>query len=269
MQPQPLAGWPGPARVITWHAYFYRRLWRTNVIGQFLQPMFYLLGLGVGVGALVDRNAESLVTLNAVSYAAFVAPGLMMSMAMNIGSNESMWPVMGGMKWDRSYHAATSTPLSPRDIVLGHGLWLGLRGVIAAAAVAVALACFRDTRSWGLLGAIPVAGLLAVSFALPIMTYSIGAKADGSFAAIQRFVVIPLFLFGGAFYPLSQLPDWVGLIAKAFPLWHGVEVAREMTTAVEPTMSVGQAAAHLAYVASFAVFGGVLATRRLTRALFT
>lgn len=108
--------------------------------------------------------------------------------------------------------------------------------------------------------------LVGVSFAMPIMAVSISAERDGMFPAIQRFVVIPLFLFGGAFYPLSQLPVAVQWVAKIAPLWHGVVVARGFTTEQVDWPGV---AGHLGYVALWVVAGTAIATRRMRGKLYT
>ena len=247
---------PGAFRVVSWHLATYRRFWKVNLLSSLVQPMLYLLGLGVGVGSLVDRNTGSSDVLGASSYVAFVAPGLLVTTAMALAAGESMWPVMGGLKWSRGYHGMAATPLSARDIVVGHGAWMALRCVLAA---------FPSTRAWGLAPAVLVAMLVGAAFAMPIMAFSVTAEMDGSFAAIQRFVIIPLFLFGGAFYPLTQLPTVVQWLAKVAPLWHGVVVARGFTTDSVDWVGV---AGHLAYVALWAVVGTVVAIRRLHRMLY-
>jgi len=260
-----MAATPGALRVMTWHATAFKRLWKLNVLSSFVQPMLYLLGLGVGVGSLVDRNTGATSTLGGLSYVAYVAPGLIATTAMAVCAAESMWPVMGGLMWGRGYHAITATPLEARDIVLGHATWMAARAGITAAAVGLALALFPDTRSWGLVPTIGVAMLVGIAFAMPIMAVAVKQTLDGGFAAMQRFVIIPLFLFGGAFYPLSQLPTVVQWLAKAAPLWHGVVVARGFTSGdVDALGTVG----HLAYVAAWGVAGGVVATRRLRRRLY-
>jgi lipooligosaccharide transport system permease protein len=251
---------PGPLRVMSGQLVVFRRLWRLNVLSSFVQPMLYLLGLGVGVGALVDSNAGSADALGGLPYVAFVAPGLLVTTAMTLCANDSMWPVMGGLKWRREYHGIAATPLGPRDIVLGHAGWMAVRGALAASMVAAALALFPDTRSWGLIPAVGVATLVGVAFAMPTMAIAIGAQTDGLFAALQRFVLLPLFLFGGAFYPLSQLPTVVQWVAKVFPLWHGVVVARGLTTG---GLAWGDALGHLGYAVVWVVVGCVVSTRRL------
>lgn len=256
---------PGALRVTSWHLATYRRLWKVNVLSSLVQPTLYLLGLGVGVGSLVDRNAGSSAVLGTSSYVAFVAPGLLVTTAMALAAGESMWPVMAGLKWQRGYHGIAATPLGAGDIVLGHATWIAIRCGIAAGSVACVLALFPDTRAWGLIPSVPVAMLVGIGFAMPIMALSVGAEVDGMFPAIQRFVIIPLFLFGGAFYPLSQLPTVVQWIAKFFPLWHGVVVARGFTTGAVDWPGVG---GHLAYVAAWALAGIAITTHRLRGKLY-
>lgn len=257
---------PGAIRVATWHFTAFRRMWRLNVTSSFVQPLLYLLGLGVGVGALVDRNQASADTLGGLPYAAFVAPGLIISAAMMMGAFESMWPVMGALTWNRNYHAIAATSLEASDIAWGHATWMAVRCLIAASAVSLALALFPDTRSWGLIGVIPVAGLVGCAFAMPLMAFSVRARADRSFPTIQRFVIIPLFLFGGAFYPLSQLPTVVQWLARVFPLWHGVTVSRTMVTGHWPGLAE---LGHVAYLGLWIAVGAYVAIRRLRTKLYS
>lgn len=256
---------PGPVHVASWYLATYRRLWKTNLLSSFVQPMLYMLGLGVGVGTLVDSNSGSTEILGGMSYVAYVAPGLLVTTAMTLGAAESMWPIMGNLKWQRGFHGIAATPLDARDITLGHALWIAARCGIAGGAVAAALALFPQTRSWGLVPAVVMAVLVGVSFAMPVTAFSIDTTTDGSFAGIQRFVIIPLFLFGGAFYPLTQLPTVVQWFAKAAPLWHGVVVARAFTSG---TVEWPAVLGHTAYICTWIVAGTVVATRRLHRKLY-
>lgn len=255
----------GSFRVLTWQLTLYRRIWRLEAMNAFVQPLLYLLGLGIGVGALVDRNPGSTEALGGLPYVAFVAPGLVMTTAMALAAADSMWPVMGGLTWGRGYHAIAATPLGARDIVGGHALWIWIRCGYSAAAVGLALALFPSTRGWGLIPMVPVAMLVGTAFAMPIMSFSVVAKMDGVFAAIQRFVIIPLFLFGGAFYPLGRLPRPVQWVAMVAPLWHGVTVARSFFSG---TFDAVETAGHLAYLVVWAIAGSILAERRLSKRLY-
>ena len=256
---------PGPVRVAHWHVAVFRRLWATNALASLIQPLLYMLGLGVGVGSLVDRTQRSTDVLGGVSYVAYVAPALMVTTAMALASAESLWPIMGGFVWQRSYYGIAATPLGPRDIVGGHGLFMAVRCVVASAAVGVVLALFPDARDWGLVGVVFVSSLTGVAFAMPLMAFSSLPKHDQGFAAVNRFVIIPLFLFGGAFYPVSQLPVWAQVPVKILPLWHGVELARAMTLG---GLSGAAIAAHVAVLVGWTVAGTLAAVRLFRRRLY-
>lgn len=255
-----------PAIVRAWesHLTLYRAVWKSNLLGSFVQPLLYLLGMGLGVGALVDRGESSDTLLEGLTYFQFLAPGLIATTAMIISTGEAMWPVLGGFKWMRTYHAQAATPLTPRQIAGGTALWHATKALIAVTGVTTVLVLFDATRGWGLLLAVPFGVLTGVAFAAPMMAWSASRETDISFPTINRFVVMPLFLFGGAFYPVSQLPDWMEPIAKATPLWHGVELTRGATYGrLEPVST----AVHVAVLGSLAVLGWVLAGRTFTRRL--
>jgi lipooligosaccharide transport system permease protein len=256
---------PGPIRVVFWQAAIFRRFWVSNLLASFVQPLLYLLGLGVGVGALVDRTARSTEVLGGVSYVAFIAPGLMITTAMAVASAESLWPILDGFIWSRAFFGISATPLGPKDIVGGHALWMAIRCMVIAIAVAAVLALFPDSRSWGLVPGIPIAALTGVAFAMPLMAFAAPRESASGFPAMQRFVVVPLFLFGGAFYPITQLPEWTQVVIKILPLWHGVELARGFTVG-NPTAST--TIVHLAVLCAWTVAGTLLSYRFVRRRLY-
>lgn len=246
----------GPA-IRVWERQFvlFRRMWRASLIGALLQPMLYLLGMGVGVGALVDRGpAAGGNLLGELSYLAFVAPALLAAAAMNVGAQDSLWPMMDGFKWSNAYRAMTATPITPAQVVGGMALWHATRAVITVGGVAVVLLAFDDTRTVGLLLAVPAGVLTGLAFALPITAWSATRERDISFPAIMRFVILPMFLFGGVFYPVDQLPALLQPIARATPLWHGVELTRG---AVTGTLGIVPALGHLAVLVGVAGAGYV------------
>jgi len=217
---------PAALRVAYRDLVFYRRIWRANFIGAFFQPILYLLGIGIGVGALVDRGPGAEAVLGGVSYFAFYSSALIVTTAMFTASQESMWPTMDGFQWSNAYKAMVSTPIEPRDVATGLTLYFAARTAVGGVGVSVVLSLFDDTRSWGLIAAIPVAVLTGLAFALPLASWTSSRTTDNSFPAILRFGIIPMFLFGGAFYPIEQLPDWLEPVAWVTPLWHGVELSR-------------------------------------------
>jgi lipooligosaccharide transport system permease protein len=255
-----------PAIVRSWEAHvaLYRTIWRSNVLGAFVQPLLYLLGMGLGVGALVDRGQDAERLLGGLTYFQFLAPGLLATTAMMVATNEAMWPVMGGFKWMRQFHAQAATPLSPGEVAGGVALWHATKSAIAVTGVATVLVLFDGTRSFGLLLAIPFGTLTGIAFAAPLTAWSATREYDYSFPTINRFVVMPMFLFGGAFYPVDQLPGAIQPVARLTPLWHGVELCRN---AVHGRLELEATAVHLAYLTAIALVGWACSVRAFTRRL--
>jgi lipooligosaccharide transport system permease protein len=258
-----------PAAVRVWSSSFalYKRIWRSNLLGSLLQPMLYLLGIGVGVGALVDTGGSSSDVLGGVDYVSFLAPALLATTAMVVVAQEAMWPVMDGFTWTNNYRAMAATPLRPGDVVNGVSLWHATRGFLAASGVAIVEALFPATRSWGLIPAVPFAVLTGMAISAPLTAWSSSREAgDQSFPAIMRFGIVPMFLFAGAFYPITQLPGWLQPVAQVTPLYHGVELCRG---AVLHTLGASDAAVHVAVLVAFWLAGTAVCRRTFARRLAT
>ena len=255
---------PPPVRVWESQMRTYRSIWRSNVMGAFVQPFLYLLGMGLGVGALVDSGSNSDEMLGGLSYFQFMAPALLATSAMMVSSSEGSWPVLLGFKWGRSYHAAAATPLTPGQITGGVAMWQTTKAFITAAGVAVALALFPDTRTWGLLPAVLFAVLTGIAFSAPLTAWTATREVENSFPTIQRFIITPLFLFGGAFYPIEELPGWLQTIAKLTPIWHGIELCRDSVNGQLEWDAVGL---HVAYLLLFAIVGWLLASHTFAKRL--
>lgn len=254
------------AAVRVWESHFtlYRMIWRSNVLGAVVQPFLYLVGMGLGVGALIDDGDGSERLLEGLTYFEFLAPALMATTAMMISAQESLWPVMGGFKWQRTFHAQAASPLSPGEITGGLALWQTTRALISVTGVALVLALFPSTRTPGLLLAIPFGGLTGVAFAAPITAWAATKERESSFPSVLRFGIMPLFLFGGTFYPISELPDWLEPVARVTPLWHGVQLCRG---AVHGRLGVADAAVHCAVLLAFAAAGWWWSRRTFARRL--
>lgn len=248
---------PAPLRILNRDVTFYRRIWKANLVQALLSPILYLVGFGIGVGTLVDQGTGSVTLPGGVSYLAFYASALLATTAMFTSSQEAMWPTMDGFQWSEAYRAMIATPLTPRDVAGSLTLYYGLRAAIGATGVAIVLTLFEETRTPGLLVAVPAAVLTGLSFATPIAAWTATRTTDTSFPAILRFGIIPMFLFSGAFFPVDQLPGWMQPIAWATPLFHGVELCRG---AVLGGLSAGEATVHVVVLALFAG-GGWFACR--------
>lgn len=255
---------PPALRIFYRELVFYRRIWRENFIGAFVQPLLYLLGVGIGVGSLVDAGNRSDELLGDVSYFAFYATALMATTAMFNAGQEALWSTMEGFEWSNAYKAMMATPLQPADLATGFLFRFGGRVLVTAVGVASVLALFDETRSLGLLAAIVVAVLCGLAFAMPLAAWTASRDSDRSFPAILRFVITPMFLFGGAFYPIDQLPQGLQVVAWVTPLWHAIELSRgSVLGGLAPASAIGHLAVLLAYVGA----GWLLCVKTFTRRL--
>lgn len=249
--------------VTEWHARSYKRTWRATITTAFLNPVFFLLSVGVLLGQLIDDDQAA---LGGLSYVEFVAPGLLAATAMQIGANDAMWPVMAGIKWLRTYHAVLATPVRVAELVLGTMGWAAIR-VFSAAVIFTAVAAVGGaiTSGWALLAPF-AATLCGLAFNAPISAFSASLEGgdDGWFPALNRFVLIPMFLFAGIFFPVSQLPDWLEPVAWVTPLWHGIELCRDLTTG---TIELLPALVHVGYLTALVVVGTLVAVHFHQRAL--
>ncbi len=175
---------------------------------------------------------------------------------MQIATFESSWPVLSAIKWDRQYHAMLATPLRVGDVLLGHQAWVAARLTMIATIYLVVITAFGGVSSALAVLAIPVAVLVGVAFSAPIAAWAAHTETELSFVAIFRFLILPMFLFSGTFFPISSLPAPLEALAYVTPLWHGVSLCRQLTLG---DVEIWKAFGHLAYLVSFAAVGLALA----------
>jgi lipooligosaccharide transport system permease protein len=241
----------------------YRRTWRGSIYSSVLNPVLYLGAMGLGLGALVNKHGTG--SLGGVSYLTFLAPGLMAASAMQTAIGESLYPVFSAVKWQQTYQAAASTPLRPGDIYRGHVLFTTIRLAMNMTIFLAIMAAFGAARSAWVLAALPVAVLTGLAFAAPLDAFAVTQeKNDQAFNVIFRFVMIPMFLFSGTFFPVTQLPVWIRPLAYATPLWHGVALCRALSLG---TPDWAGALGHLAYLTAVALIGLAAGQRTYQRRL--
>lgn len=237
----------------------------TIIVGALGQPVLYLLGLAVGLAALIDAPID--VGGEQVPYLVFVAPALLMTSAIAVASEEFTYPVMAGFKWRRYFYGFNASPLSSGQIangvVAGAGARMGVTVVLYFAFIVLFFAWLqpdatRASTAW----LAPFIGLLAgLSFGIPLMAYAASIEDDkGQFALVQRFIFMPMFLFSGTFYPLATLPLWLQWIGWISPLWHATELGRVVTYG-QPTPPI-MIVVHVVYLLVLAI-GGLIIGRRL------
>jgi lipooligosaccharide transport system permease protein len=262
---RPSTAWPALARVVEHRALQYRRTFRGSIFGSFVQPTLFLAAMGIGLGTYVDASSDGV--LGGLAYLQFLAPGLLAAAVMQTGSFEAMFPILGGVQWNRTFHAMYATPIRPRDIALGNIAWIAIRLSMVGVAFAIVMLAFGAIRNPpALLLAVPVAVLTGLAFSTPIAAFSATQRTPDRFAAIFRFGITPLFLFSGTFFPIESLPELLRPIAWLSPLWHGVDLSRAIllgTVGDAPLVAV----AHLVVLVTLIVLGTLAAIRTIAARL--
>lgn len=232
------------------------------VTSSFGNPLMYLLGLGVGLANLVPDGIEG------VPFLVYVGPALLMSTIIAIGAEEGMYPVLGGFKWQKIFHAIHATSVSPGQIVGGFLVHLAIRFAFTAGIFYGMLLAFDAVplgTGWLM---VPISILGAYAILTPLSAYSAGIQDEnGQFALVQRLIVMPMFLFSGTFFPISQIPDWLEWIGWFSPLWHASQLGRAVAYGLsEPLWLV---AVRVGILITYSAVGGILMHRafvkRLTR----
>ncbi|MGB0102145.1 MAG: ABC transporter permease [Nocardioides sp.] len=251
----------GAARLVDYWALVYLRSWKGTAVSSFVNPLFYVLAMGVLLGDYIDGDPAQLD--GASTYLAFIAPGLLAAQAMQVVFGETTYPVMAMTKWQRTYFGMIASPLSVREVILGHLGFVLFRVGLTCLVFTLVLAPFGVFATvWGAVLAFLVQFLVGLAFATPIYAFSAGLKDESAFAIVFRLGMIPLFLFSGAFFPIENLNGWMEVLARVTPLWHGVDLTRMLTL---DTVDLSAALVHVVYLAVLAVLGWFWAVRRLTR----
>lgn len=239
----------------------YRRVWRGSVFFSFLQPALFLVAMGLGVGSLMRPGT---MFPGGVTFLTFLAPGLLASTCMQTAMFESSFPILGKMSWRRNYEAMCATPMGVGDIVTGELAWIGLRLLAVASAFTIVMGVAGVTRDWGALLAVVAAVLTGMAFAAVVMGYAATLKSSGNFNVLFRFIMTPLTLFSGVFFPVSRLPPWLQVVAPLTPLYHGVELARGL---ILHGLGPAQVIRHVLYLVAMLMAGVLVARRTFARRL--
>ena len=251
----------GALRLVVYRNFVvYRHAWKLFLTG-FLEPVFYLFSIGIGVGVLIETfefNGQ------VVPYAEFVAPGMLAASAMNGALLDSTYNVFFKLKYLKLYDQILATPLTTRDVARGEIVWGQLRGGSYSAMFLVVMAAMGLIGSWWALLALPAALLIGFAFSAVCMALSTYMKSWQDFDKIT-LLQLPLFLFSGTFFPVTAFPDPVRWIVEGTPLYRGVVLCRELTTG-----AVGWGAVvSVAYLVAMGIVGLLVVRRRLDTLLLT
>jgi len=253
---------PLSLRVFEAEARTYRRTWRGSVFTSFLTPILYLLAMGVGLGSLVDANLSG--GIAGVPYLTFLAPGLLAATAMQTGAGEGSWKVMGGIKWNQTWKARLASPIGTSSLVIGHILWSAARVLMVSAIFAVVMASFRVAPFLQSLLAVGPAMLVGVAMVAATTAFTVRLEEPTGLAMYFRFVVIPMFLFSGVFFPITSLPGWLQPVAIVTPIYHSVELARAIVVGTTPAVTWWVS---VLYLSLWIIVGTMLAMAPIRRRL--
>jgi len=254
----------GLAYVLEHRAVQYRRTFRSSAFTSFLTPLLFLTAMGIGLGGYVDRSGGE--ALGGLGYLQFLAPGLLAATVMQSAAFEATFPIIGGLNWQRTFHAMYATPLSPRDIALGNLAWMAIRMAMISSIFTIIIVLLGAAHSPLVVLGIPVAILTGMSFAAPIAAFSATQRNPNRFNVIFRFGITPLFLFSGTFFPIESLPAFLQPIAWLSPLWHGVDLTRGIVLGTFAD-NVAVMVIHLVVLVAIIVVSSWVAVRMIERRL--
>ncbi len=236
-----LAVWRRDARVFS-------HIWKGALLPLFLDPLFYLVSLGFGLGTY-------LATVDGIPYKDFIAPGLCASAVMWAASFETTWNTFFKLAESRQYDAIVATPVEPEDLVLGEMLWAATRAFVYGTVFLVVVVALGLTSSAWVIAMPPFLLLGGACFATCGLAYTSLIPKQDYFTFYYTLFVTPMFVFGGIFYPYDRLPDWAQAAAWLTPLYHLVNIARDLATGPDALAVLGNAA--WLFVVTVALFAAV------------
>jgi lipooligosaccharide transport system permease protein len=214
----------------------FSKAWRSGLLPQFFDPLFYLVALGFGLGTYVGTSVYG------VSYKDFIAPGLCASAVMWAATFETTYNVYIKMEEARLYDSVLTTPVEPEDLVTGELLWAATRSVIYGSVFLVVVTLFGLVDSAWAAALPPFLFLGGLCFGVLGLAFTTLIARIDLYSYYFTLFITPMFLFGGIFFPYDELPDWAQAIAWGTPLYHLVNVARDLAGGPELLPLLGNAA---------------------------
>lgn len=236
------------------------RVWQNfagaSALGNFGEPLLYLVALGYGLGRIVPD-------LDGMSYAEFIAPGLVLSTVMYSATFELLFGSYTRLATQKTFEAVLATPISVGELVAGEIIWGGLKATFGAAVVLLVIRLFGLVPSWQALAVVPLGFVAGIMFSTMALVVTALSHRYDSFNFYLTLVVAPMFLFGGVFFPLERMPDWAGRVAQLLPLTHAVAIARALVRGTTDA----QVFTHLLAMAAFTAVTWIISWRLMIRRL--
>lgn len=211
----------GAIKVLNRHLTVLKRTWKTNLMFNFIEPFLYLIAMGVGLGNLVQD-------VDGIPYLQFIGLGMIASSGMWAATFEATYGSFVRLHFQRTVHAMLATPLTVKDVVWGDLLFAACKSLIYGTVILLVMALLGLASSWWALLILPVLMVHGFLFAAVALTYTAWAKHIDHFNYYITLFSTPLFLFSGIFFPLNTLPQWSQWLAWLNPLFHSVEIVRNL-----------------------------------------
>jgi lipooligosaccharide transport system permease protein len=236
----------------------WKKLAAESVLGNIIEPLFYLVGFGVGFGALVPE-------VDGVKYMAYLAGGTICYSTMLAASFEALYSGFARMHVQRTWEGILNAPVSLEDVVFAEWVWAASKSFLSGTAVLIVAAALGLAESWTMILILPLAFLIGLTFAGLGLIMTAMAKSYDFFMYWFTLVLTPMMLLCGVFYPLANMPGWLQLVANALPLTHAIALGRPLLLGRWPEAPL----LHVAVLVAYAVAGFLIALRMFRRRLMS
>ena len=199
--------------------YIYKRTWLINLLPNFFEPVIYLIGMGIGLGAYIGQQMQGM------DYLHFIAPGLVIANAMNGATFETTYNLFVKIHFDKKYDAIIATPVNIEDAMLGELLWATTRGMIYGGVFAIVIFFFGLINFQQILLLLPVIFLTSFLFGAIGLVFTAYIELIDLYSFYYTLFLTPMYFFSGIFFPVENI-EWVNLLAQFTPLYHAVKIAK-------------------------------------------
>jgi lipooligosaccharide transport system permease protein len=251
---------PSRAWIAVWRRNYlvWKKLAAESVLGNIVEPLFYLVGFGMGIGAMVPE-------VDGVKYIAFLAGGTICYSTMLAASFEALYSGFARMHVQRTWEGILNAPVSLEDVVFAEWVWAASKSFLSGTAVLLVAAALGLAQSWTMILILPLAFLIGLTFAGMGLIMTALAKSYDFFMYWFTLVLTPMMLLCGVFYPVQGMPAWLQAIANALPLTHAIELGRPLLLGRMPDNPL----LNIVVLAAYAIVGILIALRLFRRRLMS
>jgi lipooligosaccharide transport system permease protein len=236
----------------------WRKLAIASLLGNIADPLFYMLALGFGIGALIGE-------VQGMPYIAFLGTGMVCQSAMFTASFEAMYSAFSRMHVQRTWDAIINAPVSLDDVVLAEWVWAASKAVLSTIAILLVLLAIGYGRTWLVLWIVPLGFLVGLCFSAFGLIMTALAPSYDFFTYFFTLVMTPMLLLSGVYFPVEQLPAALRTVSEMLPLSHAIHLARPLMRGEIPAAIPLHLAVLLAYALAAYYAALILARRRLLR----